>query len=115
MPKKSETNYLPQKKVDYAHRSILSLDSVLVPRLRLERQIERRIMFGLKTDVRSKTSLRLGNFRSLDRYSDLTPKILFTVCASTFSRTELLAYGTEPCYIDTPKKSSFCQKYGTVR
>ncbi len=51
-------------------------------------------------------------------------RILFnTVRASTFSRTELLAYRTKLCYIDTPKKSSFRQKifdlpkvrFGTVR
>ena len=48
---------------------------------------------------------------------------VYTVRASTFSRTELLAYRTEPCYIGTPKKSSFHQKlfglpkvrFGTVR
>ncbi len=47
-----------------------------------------------------------------------------TVRASIFSRTELLAYRTEPCYIGTPKKIiSFSQKlfgfakvwFGTVR
>jgi hypothetical protein len=32
------------------------------------------------------------------------------VRASTFSRTELLAYRTKPCYIGMPKKSSFHQK-----
>ncbi len=48
---------------------------------------------------------------------------IYTVRASTFSRTELLAYRTEPYYIGTPKKSSFCQelfdlpkaRFGTVR
>ncbi len=30
--------------------------------------------------------------------------------ASTFSRTELLAYRTKSCYIGTPKISSFRQK-----
>jgi hypothetical protein len=47
----------------------------------------------------------------------------YTVRASTFSRTELLAYRTELYYIGTPNKTSFCLKlfdlpkvrFGTVR
>ncbi len=53
----------------------------------------------------------------------LMKRINHTVRASTFLRTELLANRTEPYYIGTPKKSSFCQKlfdlpkvrFGTVR
>ncbi len=49
------------------------------------------------------------------------PILVNTVRARTFSRTELWAYYTAPCYTGTPKKvrsaktPSVCQKFGTVR